>query len=492
MNIKGANVKGLSVFPVTEKALLPCNHKYGAITTWSQCTDTIQVGYANGEINAFKNNLQATAFVSPVYPGVDTLNIYNSKRIGLGIYFQTEYWQNPVTHANEVISDFNSAIWTQAGADSGLIAQGLVGTAKTVGYPQHGQQMFDLTSGLYGYDAINDVVGTIDVLAPYIQYNLDWFKSLTGRYPSCASYGYGRVGGAYKMYDYFLGCRNSAYDYESNYNFNHLASTIRATTTRQHDMMLDLSKTRAEVQALCIGYLQNAIANNGWYTDFTHWHSTIDTEMTEYYANQRATIGSSDVITLDFGTALEHKFLRDMVRRISIYTEGTQLVLVVDIKNNDELKLDCIETPLSVDVDLTSTILEGKEIVGISDKGIRKLGTNHFSVEVPYGKSDGFQTVTLSETVTPAYLDFALPTISSVTKVTSNTVSVVTNKPTNVVLFSVTRGGQLYTATILKRDSTMSLNHSVDVTGIDFSVLDIYVGVITKEKQSVLSNAYQL
>jgi len=498
ISLKGLNVKGLALFPTTEKVVLPCRHKYGAVATWSHCTDTykpILTGHGiDAEINAFKYNLALTCFVSPYsdasYP-TQIGDAFNTGRIRFGTYFVNWRWENPVTHAIENIPNFFDTIWGQLACDADLITQAQVGTIKAGNYPSLGNPMYTLTGGKYGYDETNLVLGTsYDVVTPIILGQYEWLNTLLGYYPSCGSYSYGLKPLINLLKAYYLAIRNSGYYYGYEDSFTRDVAMYNPTTTRAHDMMVDLAKTRAEAQALCQGYLQTAITNGGWYRDFAHWHNDIDTELAEYYAGQRATIGANDVANLDFGTAYEHYFLRDMVRRISLYTHGSEMVLVVDVKDANSLPLKDIETPLSVDLDLTGTILEGKEIKGVNDKGIRKLAPNHFIVEVPYAKADGFQAVTLQETLTPDYLDFALPSISGVTKET-NTVTVMTNKLTNVVLFSVARGGQLYTATILKRDSVLSLIHAIDVTGIDFSTLDVYIGVITKEKQSILSNAYQ-
>lgn len=485
MKLQGINTKGLKIFPTTEKELQPCTHKYGAVATWSHCTDTITASYANAEINAFKNNLQVTAFVSVLIPGVDTLKILTTGRVGLGIYLQTEVWKNPVTNVFETITDFNSTTWTRSAYEARLITESMIGTTKLTGYPNHGQQLFDLTKGLYGYDYVNGVEGQIDVLTPVLEHNANWFYNQFGFYPSTGSYGYGRDGGKYAIPRQFLGFRNSGYDFGSNYTFNLTESTSRATTSRQGDMV----GTRAEVQAKCITYLQNAIANGGWYTDFTHWHTSPDTEMEEYFTNQRNTIGASNVVTLDFGEALEHKFLRDMVRRIGLVTKDNAVAIITDVKDSEGLPLITINTDLSVDVDLTGTVLEGKEIKGFGDKGIKKVSTNHFIVEVPYSKRDGFYSVVLQETATPKYLDFELPYIISAVK-NGNKLTVTTDKPTNLVLFKTVLGGALYMSTVLKRDNTMSTKHEIDVTGVDFTGIDIYIGVITETKQSILSTKY--
>jgi len=328
--------------------------------------------------------------------------------------------------------------------------------------------MFNLTNGLYGYDEINDISGQLDVLSGLIEYVNEWFLNKFGYLPSCGSYRNGMYGSSYALKNYYLGVRTSVYDYGNLYNFNHQASILKATTTRQGDM----SGTRENVQSQCISYLQDAITNSGWYTDFTHWHSSPDTEMEDFFTNQRNAIISNNVVTLDFGTALQHKFLRDMVRRISIVTFQDKLKIYVDIKDFENLPLETINIGLSVKIDLTDTISQ-----------------NNFIIEIPYMKRDGFKSVTLEETNNPKYLDFSLPVIKTVSK-NADKITVTTDKDTKLVLFKTNSGGALYTATILKRDNIVSNVHVVDVSGIDFTNSDIYIGVITNTGQSILSSKY--
>ena len=493
INLSGVNLKGVTIFPKTEKAVSVCQHKYGAVATWSHCTDTIQTAYARGEINAFKNNLQVTGFINPWWPIVDVQASFATGRTAYGIYFPTDRWFNPLATEGssssvkyQLIPDFNSATWTQAGVTAGLVTSDKIGTAKDLSYPQHGQQMFDLTGGLYGYDLINNIAGQIDVLSGLIEYLKGWFYWLLGYYPSCASYGYGRETGAYGMYDFYIASRTSTYDYTYDYNLTHQSAIQLPTTTRQYDMVADLGISVAASQAICVDKLTDSIATGGWYRDFTHWHSSGST-LTTFFATQRAEMGASDVVTLDYGSAVEYMVLRDMVRRVSLYTYNSTLVLVVDIKNEDEIPLTTINVDLSVEIDTTGTILEGKEIT--SSVPIRKLGTNSFIIEVPYYKKDGFPSVVLEETEFTDYMDFELPSIVSAA-VEDNTLTVVTDKPTNLVLYSTAIDGALYTAVVLKRNSIMATTHIVDVTGIDFSTKDCYIGVITPEKQSILSVKY--
>jgi len=328
MKLSGLNLKGISLRPQFEKELQPTKHKYGADATITYTTDQIKEDYAGKEILGFKYNFNLHAFITPFYNDQNLLEeIYSTGLIGYGIYYQTEFWQNPVTKIVESIPDFYQSTWSQKSADSGLITQSQVGTAKTVNYPNHGQQLFDLTNGQYGYDVANNVVGQVDVLTPAVKYYHDWYLNKFGKAISNASYGYGRRQPRYIIKDWFLAIRNSAKDNYWNYDFNHTLATDRPMSEGVNYLTKDVGLSRADAIAQCNATLDSAIVNNGWYTDFSHWHTSLDTEYEEYLSSQRNVIGNRNVISLDYGTAVEYQFLRRMVRRIGLYTDGAEIVI---------------------------------------------------------------------------------------------------------------------------------------------------------------------
>lgn len=480
MKLKGLNLKGLKVRPSFEKELQPTKHKYGSDATVTYTTDQIKDDYAGKEILGFKYNFNLHAFITPFYNDQNLLEeIYDTGLIGYGIYYQTEFWQNPVTKMIESIPDFYQSTWSQKAADSGLISQSQVGTSKTVNYPNHGQQLYDLTNGRYGYDVANSVVGQIDVLTPAVKYYHDWYLNKFGQTVSNASYGYGRRQPRYIIKGWFLAIRNSAKDNYWNYDFNHEVATDKPMSEGINYLTKDVGLSRAEAIAQCNATLNSAIENNGWYTDFSHWHTSLDTEYEEYLSSQRDVIGNRNVISLDYGTAVEYQFLRRMVRRVGLYTDGNELVIITDTKDFEGLRLNQIHTTLSVEVDLTGTILQGKEIMGAD---IKKVATDKFIVEVPYTKRDGFNVVRLKETLTPSYLNFNTPTINA--NVNGNEVLITTDQKTKAVVYSVAKGGILNDAVAVGRSDELSTEHKITVTNP--SEKDIYVGAITSEKQSSL------
>lgn len=319
-----------------------------------------------------------------------------------------------------------------------------------------------------------------------IQEQVDFFNQLTGKYASYWSYGNGVTGHkdfvlAESLVTRLSGAGEVSYDFSE--RLNHKVSSLFNYDAR--DLSTSEALSRAE------NYLRNAIIQSGWYNDFSHWHwaqqyGDID-QLERFFASQRNILNTTNSITLGAGEAVEYMWLRKQYKRGGVYQDGNDLVLISDVRNNVSLPYKTIDTSLSVEVDLTNTLLDGKEIEVSTD--IFKIGVNKYIVQVPYSSTDGFKTVRLRETTNPAYLNFSLPVVQSATK-NGNILTVKTDKPTNIVMFSVPKSGRLYQAEILKRHNTMTTSHDIDVTGIDFTNIDIYIGAITKERQSVLSAKY--
>jgi hypothetical protein len=68
-------------------------------------------------------------------------------------------------------------------------------------------------------------------------------------------------------------------------------------------------------------------------------------------------------------------------------------------------------------VDLTGTVLEGKDIVSPEALGIRKININRFVVEVPFNQKEESITVHLTKAKSGyEYMDFSKPTVKRLTE----------------------------------------------------------------------------
>lgn len=313
-----------------------------------------------------------------------------------------------------------------------------------------------------------------------LQSQIDFFESLTGKSASYWSYANGL-----RDHDNFvmansLVSRNSAggsIDYDFDTRLGQRVATAFNYDVRDNDMSYALSNAE--------NMLNQAITNSGWFNDFSHWHWAEfygdKNQLEQFFFSQRTILDTVNSVSLGSGKAVEYMWLRKQFKRGGLYQDGNDLVLICDVWNEADLPYKTIDTTLSVEVDLTGTNLEGKDIFSNTD--ILKISNNQFIVQVPYSNRDGFSTVSFKETTAPNYIDLSTPTIISATN-SGSVINITTDKPTNAVLFSVPVGGDLYLAEVEGRSNSMSENHEIRIKE---SGRDYYVGVITKEKQSILS-----
>ncbi|MBN1293224.1 MAG: T9SS type A sorting domain-containing protein [Candidatus Latescibacteria bacterium] len=518
----------------------PCDHRYGAVASWSQCTDTLdsRTRY-DAELWAFKYNLPLTVFDSPFSIAIttDKVECYQTGRISWEVYFQTDRWAKPDEYEYPtnyayyekskypLIPDYFLDKWTEVGKH--YFPSVTIGESKPVRYPDHGQELYDVSDGKYGYDDTTNTAGDIDSINGLIKYHCDWVKNILGCQPSCLSYRYGKVGARYAMAEWFLAGRNSEFyvngrsrtvygksritnlylGYPNGYNFTHERAVCQPSSSRYWDSWKNpytqpYFNTRDEALTQCETLLSETLRNGGWFNDFTHWHNTQDDDLDVFFAGQRRVIGEHDVFTGGYGDCMQHLFLRDSVESISTYWEGS--VCVIEVHENElpeTLPLSVFSIPLSVQIDLSGTVLEGKDICSTESHGIKKLGNDLYCVDVPFNGEEGFQIVKLAATDTPNYLDFQIPKIISINPV-GKILSIKTDKPTRLALFWAPAGAPEYDVNILCRGNNLNnehhfdfndssvLNYGGDMTWEKLKNCDIYIGAITETKQSVLSGVY--
>ncbi|MCJ1656686.1 hypothetical protein MT342_08720 [Staphylococcus sp. NRL 21/187] len=473
------------------KQLAPAFHKYGADFTWSQCTDTFKpdLHAVDVEMQAFKNNLQVTALVAPLTDSefeTAMKGAYQTGRLDFGMYFLTWAWENPNTKKLEALPSWVGTSFTQQEVDLGIISTDKVGQTRQANYYTINNPLFELSNGKYGYDDDNHRMGQVDVVSGSVKQQFDWFKSVFGKYPSYSSYSYGRHILDDLLLPRLMGTRgNTIQNDTSSYSFNReqgvdrMVSSVFNYNVRDKGMNVALENSKNN--------LSKAITNNGWFNDFSHWHWASSygdkNQWSQFFEQQRNLIGSNKVVSLGIDKAFEYQYLRNMVQ--SIYLVENNGTYYVQVETKDEYKpslpKQSIKTKLSVHLDLENTPLEGKDITSTTE--IKKVDINRFIVEVPYVKGNGFSIVEIKSTTNPTYMNFELPKISFV-ELSGLTLKINTDQPTNVVVFTCDKDAETYNSKIAVRDNTMSTAHTLTLT--DISNKDIYVGVITKTKQSIL------
>lgn len=407
----------------------------------SQNTDRLKDGkFALAELNLFKYNIQGTSFLNPVAVlnnenanYAQTLaDVKNSGRISFGLYYRTDRWVNPNTGQEGGITDYYSNTWTSAGAS--IFANAVEGASKDIRYPNHGQEMYDVSNGELGYDFLTQafgVSGASETINHTVQ-QVDYFKGLADIEISSGSYANGQNDAAGLLIPNLICMRDSGYSVSGNglvdYASLSRADLIsRSSTTRTWDAeranqflsqneSLNYSRTQ----------IQNAIATNGWYSDFMHWHSLYDFDDTPFFESFYSAIHSEtngqNVWMAGNNEAAEYYALQASIDKVGSFVDGGKVQVFVRFKDaysgtqtngiDNELPLS-IQTPLSIKVDLTGTPLAGLNVTSKRAVSVRSLGLNVFVFNVkPAQFKDGYFTFTVEEAAYAKYYDSAKPVLS--------------------------------------------------------------------------------
>ena len=324
-------------------------------------------------------------------------------------------------------------------------------------------------------------VGTYFRATKPLEPQIEWLYNLLGKIPAYWSYANGiRDNDEFALKNSLVTRMSSVSDtsYDFDDRLGHKTSSLFNYNVRDIDTPTAINNARSA--------LQQTINNNGWYNDFSHWHwaelygdkNQFEQLMIEF----KTLLNDTNYISLGSSEAIEYMWLRKQFKRGGLYQEGNELVLLSEVINDNTLPYSVIDSTLSVQIDLTGTILENKEIT--SNVDILKVADNQFIVQVPYSKYDGFRTIRLKETSTPKYLNFSKPTITN-KQLAGDSLTIVTDKPTNIVVFTTPNGAEIYQASLAGRSNIMNTNHIIKLP--DVTSKDVYIGAITKEKQSTLN-----
>ena len=283
------------------KNILPakkCSHRFGAISTFSHQTDSrFENSIYGAEIYGFKNNVRLGAFITNLL-GQFVNGVSSTEATGLmrhDIYYGTDYWKNPVNGNIEVIPDYYGTKWTALGATYFNVT---VGADKTARYPNHGQQMYDVTAGALGHDLVNGVKGASNhaEMIGVIENQRSWLKNITGRGISCGSYRNGANQGYLEHLTQWIGMRNSVpsptkpfrdggntfYGFDANgvqlglpagQQFTRQFFINFPNTFRWWDSWNSSGFPKEDATAWSIQMMQDCLNSGGWYKDFCHWHS---------------------------------------------------------------------------------------------------------------------------------------------------------------------------------------------------------------------------
>lgn len=524
-------------FPKSELPVSVCSHRYGADMTYTEQSDSFTHGLPREstrdtmEYYAHKYGARLGCFIQP-----DNVEMYNSVRdmrdtekygiIKFDTYFRGYQWYNPTKGVIEWIPDLNSVTWSQEGIDAfGYEEDGVikingvevsVGSSKSSGHPQHGNEMYAYSNGKYGWDA-NGNMGQSDGIEFFnvLDNHVDLFYDILHRYSSAASYGYGLTSIAPQMIEKYLQCRDSRrtdpsqglvaptwYGKDTNNNYlgypqQDITKTLlrsRGSSTRWWDSVIAGACTKSEMITFLTQLAALTASNHGWQNNFTHWQTCNDTEdvnmkigaYDDYWAALLVGFGNSNVHFCSYGEATEYMVFRSNVEKVSAYEKGSDVYVAVKVvEKYGQLPERRIYTPLSVIVDLTGTALAGKNITATSGK-IANLGSNRVLVEVPYPYADnnGVSAVKLFEVENADYIALGRPVISNVV-INGDIVTFNTDIPCYSEVFEITNANDISRYKPRYIDS-LKTSHEVKIKSS--SNKDFAIGVISEIGKTNLYN----
>lgn len=317
--------------------------------------------------------------------------------------------------------------------------------------------------------------------AEELQPQIDWLIKVIGKKPSYLSYANG-----VRNHDDFV-LKNSlvsrlssdkSVDYDFDVRLGHPNSSIFNYNVRDTDMTSALSNAKIN--------LQKAIDAKGWFNDFSHWHWANfygdKDQWDQFMKGQKSLLNNTHYVSLGASEAIEYMWLRKQFKRGGLYEDNGELVLLCETINDERIPYEAIDTTLSVKVDTTDTILEGKDIT--SNTQILKTGTNQYIVQIPYKNMSGFSTVRLRSSSNQNYITTNLPKVLK-EEINQNTVRIVSDIKTKKVMFTTNKSEELYTAEVSYRHNDYRYEHTFDVTG--YSDKDIYIGLLSEAGQSILT-----
>lgn len=244
------------------------------------------------------------------------------------------------------------------------------------------------------------------------------------------------------------------------------------------------------------GLLGRAINKAGFYMNFTHFHDLYAPSTTDYrnsyfgfLKKQRDTLDARGAFAFSggYGDIFEYTFAKTLVDTFYLVKGENGYRIDITYQSNSTINEALISVPVSYQIVLTGTELQGEDISCDGCTGIRKINTDTFALDIPISES----SVSIATTASPDYYDFELPELLSAAYNSGTGVLTITSdKPVRASVFHGTRNGtgpwDIWGAL---RTTSFSTTHAVNISGIVAN--DLYIGLITEEKQSILSNVYR-
>lgn len=454
-----------------------------------QHTDTLLENTAyNVEALGFKYGIKPTAYHWP-YGGIqnELTDINNTGIIKFGVYIPTDRYRG-LSNAGVLPDYTNNTITTQFSADY---------YGKNIGDPkparvQQGQDLFDYTNGIKGYDVVNGFSGTdgnMDFIRE-MEYIDNWYNQNFNRLPSTGADRQGVIGSKEIYMPHYIGIRkttpdNSLENHEYN-DIDRLGFIHKDITSRWENGFAKPNMN--EENDLLVLSINRAFEVKGMFNDFVHWHRAITHaddiyKLHDLYELIHNTVNGRNAWYTGYSEAVEYYWFKKMVKRVRASFINDKLYLIADFDDeffnqqiagiDKKLLYNRMKQPLSVKIDLTGTIFENQDIIS-NNGGIISLGNNEYIIDIPFIIAEnGFKQVVISETTGPKYKNFNNPNVLNF----SNGM-ITTDQPCRAVLFENTFNE---TMTVSSRKLELNITHSFELDSNSK-----YIGLITEYGQSIL------
>jgi hypothetical protein len=494
-----------TIFPRKDLEAKICDYRHGKRFAIQQNTDSGLRAFANFQLfQAFKYGIKYTMFTNAYNPGggtsltnVEYLNMSATGLVELQHYFSTDKWINPENGKDELIPDHSALVWTSLGATYFNVN---VGDSKPTLFPNHGQELYDVSGGKYGYDVVNGVSGisNLSELKGIKARQTAWCDSLELKPCSAFSYRNGRdISPAVYKQLYLFGRQsntNGAYYYygKSKIDGSALGNDLvlsrtslvdRRITTRWVDSYISTSPGAQErANQLVKDKIMQSYSNRGGYTDFSHHHSAGSNQMLEDLFKTMGTYLDSSALRKEcwiagYGELSEYFWFRELVNKAVATVMHSKVYITLlweDLKTvqdglSDGILLEQLNTPLSIEVDLSGTPLANKSIKSTGGK-LMRLGSDRYLVDFPFRNAvEGIKSVVLEVGEGEYYDDLSLSVTYSRG---GNQVTIYTNKNTCAVAF--TTSTDIYSISPILYSNEHSTSHSFNIDLANSN----YIGVV--------------
>ncbi|OAV42829.1 hypothetical protein [Lewinella sp. 4G2] len=474
------------VGPVTIPAEIT-THRFGADFAFDSNSDTYDPSRFHGiEAAHFSAGLGFTLFSGKVNEP-DVSQIEMGGRGEVQAYLLTDRWNQATT-----IPDYYKTVWTASGAEHFTNAR--VGATKPERYPNHGEEMYDVSGGLYGHK--NGMAGTNRGEECY-----ELIRNQEGRTTGTeivAAYRNGKRGVTEMLRDgkSYLGSRNSRasislddlendYDGQSRYD---RPSTTRLFNDANPEKIWGTRNvnTNPALEARFQDAVLLTAEAGGFFSNFSHFH-LIYNGIDQTVAYQQILQQVREAIDRDgyfvhangYGAILQYLALRETTT-VKAYREEDLIRIETTFSGADLPRFEDFDQPY---VTVKISVPEWPGVRCDVCAGIRKEGTEYY-VDVTPGR-----ITLLQPDVDANYYNFTPPAVLRQTR-RNGGIAVTTDRPTRVTVFRAPSDTPVFSTRLPPvRSAEVGTEHFFSASQLTEAGHDLYFGLMGEAGSSSLVKA---